>query len=91
MENTTPTAGPVENALSANVSEETYLAMMRATEGSTLEMGFAAVMTGVMDGLARFVADFNLYEVQPGVLAEMIAGQMEHLLEARVLGQSGNA
>lgn len=67
-----PTAGPVENAISADVSNAVMrLLLERADQAGTL-IGAAAVMTGAMDGLARYTCSIQLTDATADELADSI-------------------
>lgn len=55
-----PIAGPRENLISGRVSNETFRALAEIALETGDLMGAAAVMTGGIDGLARYAASVQL-------------------------------
>lgn len=77
-------AGPNENAISADVSGR-VLAMLGgcATEAGTL-IGCAAVLTGAMDGVARFISINRMTGDTPEETADLMGDMFSYLLLGRI-------
>lgn len=86
-----PMASGAEEAVSAAASDAVLMLLLgRAADAETL-IGAAAVMSGALDGVARYVCSVQINNSSADEVADAVAGQLARFVALRHQPPAGHA